>query len=587
MDHLSSCYFCGAALDEPLGAYAVDSSGGEPSVTLCASCRHKLDRLLNANDLGETVPAEPDANGAETEDGGETAADKADSTEPVAGADGDTETSGTALSTDTGAETEKPPERTGGERAEGSDQSEPADEWTPDPDQWSGPDQQPSESRSAADRSPEPITTNPEELPDDEEIKEVPGLAVDDDDSASRSWETDIQDEMQPNVPDAFADTDAETGTESADLEADAETAAEGDSADSDEREGVGPELDSHDDPLAPESSGRDEGDASPETADGEQFESEEPPVSEGGIDPSILQADEIATGAVDVEEALDGEIGLPDELATDPEESEGSDTERSADDRTTGNPGANGEEAVDSEDVNAEDPFDLDTETEGSGTTESTEPEIEESETEASASDDGDFDFDDEPGMPPDEDETLHSEMEADIPEELRTAESDDSMDAVADDLEAIDSMDSEDDTADTAEVTPSDEEAEFDDERDERSDADETPSGSELMPSESAADDSAGAEQRSETGSARPGPDASDAGDESADRRRSISALEYNKVMRLLQNREFPVDRMELMAVAASTYDLAEADCAAVLDTAIDRGLLAEDGDTLIKPD
>jgi len=56
------------------------------------------------------------------------------------------------------------------------------------------------------------------------------------------------------------------------------------------------------------------------------------------------------------------------------------------------------------------------------------------------------------------------------------------------------------------------------------------------------------------------------------------SLSALEYNKVMRLLQNREFPLDRAEIEAVATNAYDLSQSDCAAVIDLAIDRGLLEE---------
>ena len=65
-------------------------------------------------------------------------------------------------------------------------------------------------------------------------------------------------------------------------------------------------------------------------------------------------------------------------------------------------------------------------------------------------------------------------------------------------------------------------------------------------------------------------------------------ISALEYNKVMRLLQNREFPVDREEIVAVAANAYEVSRRDCARVIDVAIDRGLLAEDDrGRLVRPD
>lgn len=86
-------------------------------------------------------------------------------------------------------------------------------------------------------------------------------------------------------------------------------------------------------------------------------------------------------------------------------------------------------------------------------------------------------------------------------------------------------------------------------------------------------------------ETETSDPSDDDSD--DAGIDGRPSISALEYNKVMRLLQNREFPVDRDEIVAVAASAYDLSEHDCAEVIELAIDRGLLEESGDQLVRPD
>ena len=65
------------------------------------------------------------------------------------------------------------------------------------------------------------------------------------------------------------------------------------------------------------------------------------------------------------------------------------------------------------------------------------------------------------------------------------------------------------------------------------------------------------------------------------------TVSALEYNKVMRLLQNREFPVDRAEIETVAASAYELSESECAAVIDLAVDRGLIAERDGQLVRPD
>lgn len=69
--------------------------------------------------------------------------------------------------------------------------------------------------------------------------------------------------------------------------------------------------------------------------------------------------------------------------------------------------------------------------------------------------------------------------------------------------------------------------------------------------------------------------------------DETHSISALEYNKVMRLVQNREFPVDRREIESVAANAYGLSHEDCERIIDAAIERGLLAQDGKHLVTPD
>mgnify|MGYP000716515298 CR=1 FL=1 len=88
---------------------------------------------------------------------------------------------------------------------------------------------------------------------------------------------------------------------------------------------------------------------------------------------------------------------------------------------------------------------------------------------------------------------------------------------------------------------------------------------------------------------------PPADDAGTDEADStersvvegKHDMSALEYNKVMRLLQNREFPVDREEIEVVAANAYQVARSDCATVIDVAVDRGLIAEENGQLVKPE
>ncbi len=59
------------------------------------------------------------------------------------------------------------------------------------------------------------------------------------------------------------------------------------------------------------------------------------------------------------------------------------------------------------------------------------------------------------------------------------------------------------------------------------------------------------------------------------------------YNRVVRLLQNREFPVETAEIETVALNAYDIAPGDFRAVVDTAVDRGVLVEDGDQLRLPE
>jgi len=100
---------------------------------------------------------------------------------------------------------------------------------------------------------------------------------------------------------------------------------------------------------------------------------------------------------------------------------------------------------------------------------------------------------------------------------------------------------------------------------------------------------------------GAAGDGNARSDASDESAEEstdhestdrtiaagEEDLSALEYNKVMRLLQNREFPVDREAFVTVAANAYQVSPADCDRVLDVAIDRGLLDEEDGALVSGD
>jgi hypothetical protein len=59
------------------------------------------------------------------------------------------------------------------------------------------------------------------------------------------------------------------------------------------------------------------------------------------------------------------------------------------------------------------------------------------------------------------------------------------------------------------------------------------------------------------------------------------------YNKVVRLLKNRDLPVARTEIESIAGSAYDIPDHECEAIVDAAIQRGLVAEDGSELTYPD
>ena len=58
------------------------------------------------------------------------------------------------------------------------------------------------------------------------------------------------------------------------------------------------------------------------------------------------------------------------------------------------------------------------------------------------------------------------------------------------------------------------------------------------------------------------------------------------YNRVVRLLQNREFPVDRSEFETLASSAYDVSPAECERVIKYAIYRDELDEHDGLLQKP-
>jgi hypothetical protein len=55
------------------------------------------------------------------------------------------------------------------------------------------------------------------------------------------------------------------------------------------------------------------------------------------------------------------------------------------------------------------------------------------------------------------------------------------------------------------------------------------------------------------------------------------------YHKVLRLLQNREFPMERAEMTALVTGAYDVSKPECDRIIETAIERGVLVERGSAL----
>lgn len=98
--------------------------------------------------------------------------------------------------------------------------------------------------------------------------------------------------------------------------------------------------------------------------------------------------------------------------------------------------------------------------------------------------------------------------------------------------------------------------------------------------------ADASSGAGGSTSSGGSGGSGGSSDAGESGSDADTpevSLTRLENTKVMRLLQNREFPVERQDFVAVASSAYEVSPDDCDKVIDLAVEHGLLREEGGQL----
>ncbi|EMA19218.1 hypothetical protein [Haloarcula argentinensis] len=92
-----------------------------------------------------------------------------------------------------------------------------------------------------------------------------------------------------------------------------------------------------------------------------------------------------------------------------------------------------------------------------------------------------------------------------------------------------------------------------------------------------------SSGSAARTESGDTERGSDSDD--NDGSDDSPSLTKLEYNKVMRLLQNREMPVDRAEIREVAVNAYDIDGEQFDAIIDAAVDRDLIGQENGQLVE--
>ncbi|MFC6716092.1 hypothetical protein ACFQGT_17440 [Natrialbaceae archaeon GCM10025810] len=114
-----------------------------------------------------------------------------------------------------------------------------------------------------------------------------------------------------------------------------------------------------------------------------------------------------------------------------------------------------------------------------------------------------------------------------------------------------------------------------------------DATDDGAESEPERPASEDAeSGADRAAGGGAASKSETAADDGARSDAEDAPAPPRGYGKVMRLLRNREFPVDRGAVETLAASAYDLESHEVEAILEHALERGELAADGSKLRRP-
>jgi len=72
---------------------------------------------------------------------------------------------------------------------------------------------------------------------------------------------------------------------------------------------------------------------------------------------------------------------------------------------------------------------------------------------------------------------------------------------------------------------------------------------------------------------------------GDDQTARQREYARAEHNKVVKLLQNRDFPVEIEEITVVARSAYGIDRDTTHAILEALIERGVVEDRGDRLVR--
>lgn len=246
--HLSSCYFCGTALDDPVSEYPVvpdeiDPADG-PTVALCPSCRRKLSTVLDA--VFESL---------DDADGVATTLDEYDGVEPEGADSTDEDRGGTADDEQSSGPTiVSTPEPV----VESAESAESATDGPPVDATASADGTDAEAAGTATDSRP-----NGSETTDDEGETRPAEAEADDDSEAVQESETDGEDD--PDVAES-EDGDADHGTE----ESDQQTATT-EGADGADHEDVAADADDETDDESPPADEQSSADADDGSADGEQ----------------------------------------------------------------------------------------------------------------------------------------------------------------------------------------------------------------------------------------------------------------------------------------------------------------------------